>query len=125
MDINNTEIPFSSFLAGCLLVKNSISNSELCNISSDFTIRYGVYYGEDNEDINYKHISVLFSEGYRFELKYGYNDIIKLNNGRKISVYDYLYKHTHVLVKAYFNLPCNYDPNYKWEMESSVKKKRS
>lgn len=123
-DINNNEIPFSSFLAACLLVRRSISNSELCNISSDFTVKYGVYFGEDSNDVDYEHISFLFSEGSGFELKYGYNDLIKLNNGRKISVYDYLYKYTHPWVRTYFDLPCNYNPSYIWNMESSIKKIR-
>ena len=124
-DINNNEIPFSSFLAGCLLVRKSISNSELCNISSDFTVKYGVYFSDDSKDENYEHINFLFSEGSRFELNCGYNDLIKLNGGRKISVYDYLYKYTHPWVRTYFDLPCNYEPGYMWDMEETTKKRRS
>ena len=128
MQINNNEIneiPFSSFLAGCLLVKNSISNSELCNISADFTVKYDVFFGEDYKDYNYENIKWLFSDRFKFELNKNYNDIIKLENGREMSVYEYLYNFTHVFVKSYFNLPPVYDPNYKWEMEPSTKKRRS
>ena len=128
MEINTNEIneiSFSSFLAGCLLVKNSISNSELCNISSDFTIKYDVYFGDDSNDYNYEHIKWLFSEGPGFVLNEKYNDIIELENGRKMTVYDYLYNYTHVFVKSYFDLPDHYDPDYKWEMDVSSKKRRS
>ena len=125
MDVNNNGIPFSSFLAGCLLIKNSISNSELCNISSDFTIRSNVYFEDDNKDYNYDRISFLFSEGSKFELKYKYNDIIKLTNGEKITVYKYLYNYTHDMVIKYFKLPDEYEPNFKWEMDTTTKKRRS
>lgn len=126
--MNNNEInevPFSSFLAGLLLVKSSVSYSELCNISSDFRINYYVCYGDDTKDVNYDRISWLFSDSPGFRLLKKYNDIIKLEDGREITVYEYLYKYTHVFVKSYFNLPDKYDPNYKWEMENYQKKIRS
>ena len=121
MDINNngiSVIPFSSFLAGCLLHQKSISNSELCNISSEFALKYDVYFGNDDDDYAYEEIKWLFSEGSGFELLKDYDDVIKLDNGREIIVYEYLYKYTHVFVKAYFNLSNK-------EMPVTAKKKRS
>ena len=91
------EISLSSFLAGALLKKNSISYFELLNGSSFFedTTNYSIF-----DDAFEKLLDIISDDGYsEMYLKYNYND---LYDG--ISVKEYLYSLTNDEVRKFFQI---------------------
>lgn len=92
---DDKEVPLSSFMAGLLLCRRSITYSELSTEFSNFI--YSI--AEPDGDFN-KIAVVLNDDNKTFTLKYDYTDII--NN---MTIYDYLYSLTDSDVRKYFGIP--------------------
>ena len=92
---DDKEVPLSSFMAGLLLCRRSITYSELSNEMSRFI--YTIT--EPNGDFN-KIATLINDDNKTFTLKYDYTDII--NN---MTIYDYLYSLTDSDVRKYFGIP--------------------
>lgn len=101
MEINN-EIAFSSFLAGVLLTRGSITYLEFSILEADFTNKYNVDYSEN--DFNYDKISnIFYIDKHGFHLKYNLNETVMVNK-MIVNVYDYLYECTNQIVRDYFDI---------------------
>ena len=92
---DDKEVPLSSFMAGLLLCRSSITYSELSNEMSRFI--YTIT--EPNGDFN-KIATLINDDCKSFTLKYDYTEMI--NN---MTIYDYLYSLTDSDVREYFNIP--------------------
>lgn len=92
---DDKEVPLSSFMAGLLLCRRSITYSELSNEMSRFI------YTITEPDGDFKKIAMVINDDNKtFTLKYDYTDII--NN---MTIYDYLYSLTDYDVRNYFGIP--------------------
>ena len=91
------EVLFSSFMAGLLLCRMSITYSELCNEIACFQDD-GYTLIEPTGDFN-KILPLIEDSNNRFALKYNYDET--LNN---ITVYDYLYNLTDENVRRYYGI---------------------
>ena len=92
---DDKEVPLSSFMAGLLLCRRSITYSELSTEFSNFI------YSIAEPDGDFKKIAVVINDDCKsFTLKYDYTDII--NN---MTIYDYLYSLTDYDVRNYFGIP--------------------
>lgn len=92
---DDKEVPLSSFMAGLLLCRRSITYSELSTEFSNFI--YSI--AEPDGDFN-KIAVVLNDDNKTFTLKYDYTEMI--NN---MTIYDYLYSLTDSDVRKYFGIP--------------------
>jgi len=95
---DDKEVLFSSFMAGLLLCRKSITYLEIANEISDFQ-NYGYSLIEPCGDFN-KISPLLVEENMSFILKYDYTEMI--NN---MTIYDYLYGLTCKEVRKYYGLP--------------------
>lgn len=92
---DDKEVPLSSFMAGLLLCRRSITYSELSTEFSRFI------YSIAEPDGDFKKIAMVINDDNKtFTLKYDYTDII--NN---MTIYDYLYSLTDSDVRKYFSIP--------------------
>ena len=92
---DDKEVPLSSFMAGLLLCRKSITYSELSTEFSNFI--YSI--AEPDGDFN-KIALVINDDNKSFSLKYDYTEMI--NN---MTIYDYLYSLTDHDVREYFGIP--------------------
>lgn len=98
------EVYFSSFLAGVLMVQQSISNTELSFLMAKFECENDVSFCDDYFDVNYRFMNILFEQddnGFKLLLKYDDNIVI---DGNSMTVYDYLHSFTDDVVRVFFNI---------------------
>lgn len=95
-------IPFSSFLAGVLLLDKSIKMSQLSKYMCDFSIKYA-YISDYRRDVDELTPFVDISDGYLY-LKFDYNFEI-VNGDDVVTLYDYLYNLTTSEIRDYFDIP--------------------
>lgn len=100
-----SEVSFSSFIAGVLLVYNKITNLELSILMSKFEYEYQIDFSQDYLDYNYNILCNLFvNDENGFKLCVKHNDIVTIDN-LNCTVYDYLYGFTTSDIRKFFNIP--------------------
>lgn len=100
---NDKVISFSSFLAGLLLVKNSVGYFECNEKMHIFTETTGFDIEGDGNELEL----ILNFEIDKLFLKRDYNEYI-YNDGNVCTVAEFLYSFTDEMIRKYFNLDCEY-----------------
>ena len=124
--MNTIKVPFSSFLAGALLVNGRISYIEIAMLWTEFENKYNAQFIQESEDFNYGLLKRFFKENINvgFFLNGKYTDVDNGFGGR--TIYECLYSFTNEYVREFFgNLPDKYDPYFKWDKDNDVNRKRS